>query len=70
MADEKLAPGTEVRFTKDIIEGATGDHPTLVHADKGATGVIERVCTVGFDYAVKATRGGSFLVHASEIEKI
>ncbi len=37
---EKLAIGTRIRFTRDLIEPACGDHPRLIYARKGETGTI------------------------------
>lgn len=46
MNDVLLVPivvGAHVQFTRDILEGACGDHPTLFLAGKGETGVVTEV---------------------------
>lgn len=36
----RLEIGTRIRFNKDLIEPARGDHPTLLYAYKGEIGTI------------------------------
>jgi len=41
MSEETPLPvGTRIRFTKTLIQAASGDHPTLLYAEKGTEGEI------------------------------
>lgn len=38
--EEKQPVGTRIRFIKDLLAAATGDHPALQYAPKGQLGTI------------------------------
>jgi hypothetical protein len=37
---EKWPIGTRIRFTEDVMQWATGDHPTLCYASAGQMGTV------------------------------
>ncbi|WP_137923908.1 hypothetical protein [Cupriavidus sp. 2SB] len=64
------ALGQIVRLTRDIIEDACGEHPSLLLGAKGdlCKITIRGTTKPAFDFVVDRIKGGSFAVRAVEIE--
>jgi len=71
VSDEKLLPvGTRIRFTEDLEEGATCDHPPLSYAQKGQTGTITGHGTWEGYWAKTDTWPNAFGAKRSEFEVV
>lgn len=68
MAEIKV--GTKIRFTKKLMEGPTGDHPTFLYAEKGEEGVITQVGGCREGYWARTRRNPPFGVRREEFEVI
>lgn len=63
------ALGQIVRLTRDIIEDACGEHPSLLLGGKGdLCKILRPSVTPEFSFVVEGRRGNEFAVKAAEIE--
>lgn len=68
---EKLPIGTKVKFTKKLIDAATGDHPAFLLANKGETGYIVGHREKGYSAVAGVFENnpyGSFILEDGEFE--
>ena len=65
-----IEPFTRIIFTKTIISPACGDHPELIHAEKGELGVIGAGISPEGKWAKTNRQNIWFGVYDDEIEEV